>query len=291
MGATTPARVISRRRRRGLTWDVGATPPPLTPPRKGEGNLRLVLNDELERSRRGPTQSLCHRRWACRAGGGRASGRGRGRGRAQRGRGPGRWPLPLLFRRPAWPDHRQRQPPGAVGQPGGEAIPRHDRRLGQAGRSGRGAVRFRRCGHGRALDHPAKRGRPALVDLLTRTPRAGFKGRRLSGSGGPALSGRRGPRRPGHPRQRRRLGQADGPLPARRPQHRSGGGFSRPGRRRGARNPGQGRALLSAAHRPPDPVGRLRRSGDGLSYPPMAAAFAWVGGCAAWTSRARASPP
>ena len=61
--------------------------------------------------------------------------------------------LPLLFRRPARPDHRQRQSPGAVGQPARRidylrAIGAEDR----AGRAGPGRVRLRRPAQRRALD-------------------------------------------------------------------------------------------------------------------------------------------
>ena len=87
-----------------------------------------------------PSRSPCRRRRPGRARGRRAAGRGRRRGRAARGRGPGGRALPLLFRRRRSAAHRQRQSPGAVGQPGGDRYLAPDRRGGRAGRARPDAV-------------------------------------------------------------------------------------------------------------------------------------------------------
>ena len=91
---------------------------------------------------------------------------------ALRGGTAGRRALPLLSRRPARHDDRQRQSSGAVGQRGGRSLPARDRRGRTLDRARRGRnSHFVDFAIGRALDAAPERRRCALVDLRCRTRR------------------------------------------------------------------------------------------------------------------------
>ena len=85
-----------------------------------------------------------HRRWNFGPVGSRSAGECEFQGACPRGHAAGRRPLPFLFRRGDQPDHRQRQPSAALGQPPRGRLCKVDRHRGGAGRAEARAVSVRR---------------------------------------------------------------------------------------------------------------------------------------------------